>query len=273
MKIVLVFDGDDTCWMNAWQYERARAYFFCFLYDEFRDLMPGRDFLSLRYKQNDEYFFPVWGIQRGRVFFGMRKTYQELLDYFKEKLGENSARFKTILAEKDEHEKKIFEFGDMPFNFYELSWVEGLRELLAELKRDKRFAFCLLTSYDVNVWRDRGKHLEADKYFSRIKTVWTKKTAQDFIEVSNYENEPLDTIFYTVGNAAPTDILTAVGISERWCGIHIPHPSSSPIFTTESGSEPYSISPLEHPRVITLRSILELRRMDFENFRLKEPGE
>lgn len=273
MRVVLVFDGDDTCWMNAWQYERARTIFLAFLYEEFSGLMPGLDFLFPRYKEIDNALFAVWGIQRGRVFFGMLKTYYELVDHFKRKLGEDNAEFKAILAKKPEHEKKIFEFGDMPFNFYEMHWVEGLEVLLNELKQDERFTLCLLTSYDANVWRDRGKYLEAEKYFRRIKTVWKRKTKEDFITISDYVNEPPDTMFYTVGNAAQTDILTAVEISERWRGIYIPHASSSPIFTTEKGSEPYAPAPIDHPRVLTLGSILELQRVDFENFRLKESAE
>lgn len=265
-KIVLVFDGDDTCWMNNWQYARARATFFKFLFDEFQDLMPGFDVLFTRYFHNDwDELAPVWGIQRGRVFLGMLKTYDELLNYFKQRLGGESERFKAILAKRNEHEKRIFEFGDMPFNFYETNWVEGLRELLSELKRDGRFMLCLLTSYDANVWRDRGKYLEADKYFDRIKTVWSKKTAQDFIDVSGYAEAPKDTLFYTIGNSASTDILVALEISERWQGIYVPHPSSSPIFKTKQGEsdDPYIPPPLDHPRVITLRNILDLRLVDF----------
>jgi phosphoglycolate phosphatase-like HAD superfamily hydrolase len=256
-KIILVFDGDDTCWHNIWQYEKARVKFFDFLYNEFKGGMPGLKFLVDRYYEIDHSLYPLWGIQRGRVFYAMYKTYCELAQH----LG---------LEVDPKHEKRIFEIGDMPFDFYETEWVDGLREILLNLKKDKRFTLCLLTSYDANVWRDRAKHLEIDKYFDNVKTVWSRKSERDFIEVSGYCDEKHhNTLLYSIGNAAETDILTAVGISDRWRGLYVPHASSSPIFTTNKGEEPYMPPPLENERVITLKSVLELGDMDFDNFILR----
>lgn len=269
MQIVLVFDGDDTCWMNVWQYYKAGADFFAFLYEEFRDLMPGLQPLFARYFEHDYGLFPLWGIERGRVFFGMLKTYEELLGHFKEKLGESNERFQEILRKKPEHEKRIYEIGDQPFDFYQMKWVDGAREILQEFQNGHQFTTCLLTSYDANVWRDRGKYLEADKYFSRIRIVPSRKTSDDFIEVSGLNTAPPDTVFYAIGNAE-TDILPALEISDQWRGIYIPHCSSSPMFQAKKGDagDVYAPPAIDNPRVITIRSFAELRRVDFEKFLL-----
>lgn len=269
MKIVLVFDGDDTCWMTEWTYGKARAEFFAYLYSIFEELTPGLTGLKDRYDAIDKTLFPVWGVQRGRVFWGMLVLYYEIIDYCRGKFSEE--KLAPILAKEIEHNKRIFELGDMPFDFYQHKWFEGAEQVLSEFNEDKKFTLCLLTCYDANVWRERSKFLGVERYFTRIRVISGQKTAENFIQVSGYDSEPEETLFYAVGNAT-TDILPALEISERWRGIYIPNGSSTPIFDRQ-GDRMLAPSPLEHPRVITLRSFLELRRVDFENFRLKEPGE
>ncbi|MFY9457985.1 MAG: hypothetical protein WAP23_03630 [Candidatus Spechtbacterales bacterium] len=273
MKIVLVFDGDDTLWMNEWQYSKARADFFAFLYSEFGDLMPSFILLFPRYFEIDHGLFPVWGIERGRVFIAMQKVYRELLEYFRKKLGEENDRFRAIMEKQPEHEKRIFEIGDQPFEFYDLKWVEGAEKVLSELRNDDRFILCLLTSYDAKVWRDRSKFLGVEECFGdRIKTVSGRKTKQDFMDASRYQDELHHARFLAIGNGE-SDILPALEISPLWHGIYIPHGSASPVFHNKKGANIYIPPPMDNPRVITLSSIGELRLIDFENFCLKSPRE
>ncbi len=263
MNIVLVFDGDDTLWMNEWQYSKARADFFAFLYKEFGDLMPSFSLVSPRHFEIDHGLFPVWGIERGRVFTAMLKTYHELLEYFKNKASPR--RMAEILDKQKEHEKRIFEIGDQPFDFYDLKWVEGAEDVLEELIADGRFTLCLLTSYDSKVWRDRSKYLGVDRFFSRIKTVSGRKTKQDFIDVSDYDKAFHRAKFCAIGNGE-SDIRPALEISPLWRGIYIPHASSSPVFQNKKGADIYIPPPIEDDRVLTLRSIKDLSSVDFTSF-------
>lgn len=265
MKIVLVFDGDDTLWMNEWQYLKARADFFAFLYSEFGDLMPSFILLFPRYFEVDHGLFAVWGIERGRVFLAMQKVYRELLEYFRKKLGEESDRFRAIVGKQSEHEKRIFQIGDKPFDFYDIQWVDGAEGVLAGLKNDGRFTLCLLTSYDAKVWRDRSKYLGVDRFFERITTVSGRKTKQDFIEASDYYKAMHRARFCAIGNGA-SDILPALEISPLWRGIYIPHGSASPVFHNEKGADAYTPPPIKDDRVLTLRSIKDLSSVDFESF-------
>jgi phosphoglycolate phosphatase-like HAD superfamily hydrolase len=263
--VVLVFDGDDTLWMNEWQYSRARAVFFAFLYEEFGDLMPSLVRVFPHYFEIDHGLFPIWGIERGRVFTAMIKTYQELLEHFRKKLGEENERYKAIVGKKEEHEKRIFEIGDMPFDFYDMKWVDGAEDVLAELKRDDRFTLCLLTSYDAKVWRDRSKYLGVDRFFEYVKVVSGRKTKLDFIEASDYYRAMHRARFCAIGNGE-SDIRPALEISPLWRGIYIPHASSSPVFQNKKGADIYMPPPIEDDRVLTLRSIRDLSSVDFESF-------
>ena len=264
-KFVLVFDGDDTLWMNEWQYSRARSLFFAFLYEEFRDLMPSLSILVPHYFEIKDALFRTWGIERGRVLVEMRKTYEELIEHFKKKLGEESERFKALLEKQEAHEKIIFEIADMPFDFYDMKWVDGAENVLFELKQDGRFALYLLTSYDARVWRDRSKYLGVDRFFEGIKTVSGKKNKQDFLEASDYYKAMHRAKFCAIGNGE-SDILPALEISPLWRGIYIPHASSSPVFQNKKGADVYIPPPIENDRVLTLRSIKDLSSVDFESF-------
>lgn len=270
MKIVLVLDGDDTLWMNEWQYSKARANFFAFLYEEFGRWMPSLKRVPARYWEIDNELFAIWGIRRGRVFFGMQKVYHELLEYFKKKLSKDIMA--EILERQPEHEKIIYELGDQPFNFRDLTWVDGAQAVLQRLK-EEGYTLCLLTSYDENIWPDRGAFLGVEKYFSkdRIRAVPGRKTEEDFIAVSGYDEDmSSDTLFCAIGNGE-TDILPALEISDKWRGIYIPYGSGSPLFNTEKGDDWFTPPPIEHPRVINLKSIAQLGAVDFENFSAKSP--
>jgi len=263
-KIVLVFDGDDTLWPVEWQYSKAKAAFFDFLYEEFTDLMPDLQFVVARYFQISRDLFPLWGVMRGRTFSAMTEAYLELLEYFKKKIGEDSDRFKEILRKRKEHNKRIFELGDQPFDFRKTHWLEEAKCSLSQLSNDERFVLCLLTSYDTNVWRDKAKHLGVEEFFgSRVLAIPTKKTKQDFITVSGYYRRLHGSKFIAVGNGE-SDILPALKISPLWRGVYIPHSSSSPVFSDKQGESIYTPPPMDNDRVLTLSSIRDLSSVDFE---------
>ena len=265
-NVVLVFDGDDTLWMNEWQYSKARAEFLSFLYTEFGDLMPSIALLMPRYFAIDHDLFSIWGIERGRVSRAMQIAYHELLEYFKAKTSPD--RMAEILEKQEEHEKLIFKLGDQPFDFYDMRWVEGAEEMLAELKEDGRFTLRLLTSYDAKVWRERSKYLGVDRFFDGIKTVSGRKTKHDFVDVSDYWRTLHRSRFCAIGNGE-SDIHPALEISPLWYGIYIPHASSSPVFNNKQGADAYIPPPIDDKRVLNLCSIRDILSVDFDDFCLK----
>jgi len=270
-KIVLVFDGDDTLWMVEWQYSKAHMNFFNFLYEEFRELMPTSGLVYSRFFEIERELSIIWGVERGRMSLAMQKTYQELIQYFRENLGENSDRFKEILGKQPEHEKQIFKIGDQPFDFYELKWVDGAEQVLLDLRSDNMFTLCLLTSYDARVWRDKSKYLRVERFFdrNRIKTVSGRKTKHDFVDVSQYWRTLHKSRFCAIGNTEG-DILPALEISPLWRGIYIPYVSSSPVLINEKGADIYIPAPIQDDRVLTISSIKDMLSVDFENICARE---
>jgi len=265
-NVTLVFDGDDTLWTNEWQYSKSRAEFLSFLYTEFGDLMPSIALLMPRYFAIDHGLFSIWGIERGRVSRAMQIVYHELLEYFKEKAVPD--RMAEILKKQEKHEKRIFELGDQPFDFYDMSWVDGAEETLAELKEDERFTLRLLTSYDAKVWRERSKYLSVDRFFDGIKTVSGRKTKHDFVDVSDYWRTLHRSRFCAIGNGE-SDIHPALEISPLWYGIYVPHASSSPVFNNKQGADAYIPPPIDDKRVLNLCSIRDILSVDFDDFCLK----
>ena len=268
-KIVLVFDGDDTLWPVEWQYSKAKAAFFDFLYEEFEDLMPELQCIVARYFQISRGLFSLWGVMRGRTFSAMTEMYLELREYFKKNLGEDSDRFKEILGKRREHNKIIFELGDQPFNFYKTYWWEEAKCAISELSKDDRFVLCLLTSYDTNIWPDKARHLGVEEVFeSRVLVVPSRKTKQDFISVSKYYSKHHNTRFVAIGNGE-SDILPALEISPLWQGMYIPRSSSSPVFRDAKGADVYTPPPMDDDRVLTLESIKDLLSVDFKELFLE----
>ena len=274
-KITLLSDGDDFLWPNEWYYSRARTRFFLWLYEEFRDLMPTYGLVKDRYHEIDRELFPLWGVEEGVISTGMQETYDELVAWFGKKLGEDSERFQQILQQRREHVRIVDKFGKEPFDFSDLRWIEGVEETLSALKATGRFSLCLLTSYDEKVWQYRREHLGVDRFFDQVTAIPGKKKSQDFIDASGYDGAPSDSLFYAMGNGT-SDILPALEVSEQWRGIYIPHASGSPVFHGEDEKveweDPYTPPAIDDSRVITLRNFKDLRRIDFENFRLKDPS-
>ena len=272
---VLVFDGDDTCWPNEWYYSRARVHFLNFLYEEFEDLMPTYGRVKDRYHEIDRALFKIWGVERGVIFAGMQETYDGLVAWFGKKLGEDSERYQEILAKRREHIRMLHDFGDEPFDFSDLRWIAGVEETLSTLKATGRFSLCLLTSYDEKVWHYRKEHLGVDRFFDQVTAIPDRKTSQDFIDATGWQEDESDVLFYAIGNGE-SDIKPALDVSPHWRGIYIPHASGSPVFHGEGQEveweDSYTPPPIDDPRVITLERFGDLLRVDFENFRLKDPS-
>ena len=269
---VLVFDADDTLWMNEWQYSRAFTEFFAYLYQQFGPYMPNVNAVKARFDEIDRSLFATWGVRQGRVATAMRETYLELLDYFKQGVsaGKHSAKADSILwspqcaQKRKEVEAKIAEIGNRPFQFKKLEWLRYAELTLNELAK-KGHETCVLTSYDETVWPRKAAYLGAIDYFDRVRAVPAKKTADDFIAASNWGMHPPGTKYYTIGNGE-SDITPALTISDDWYGIYLPHGSTSAYFTNGKGQSPYVPPPMNHPQVITLTSIRQLRLMNFDAF-------
>ena len=264
MKIVLVFDGDDTLWMNEWQYSKARADFYQFLYSEFRDMMPNMNSVNQRYNELEQELFNHWGVKRGKISMLMLKVYNGLLDYFEKKFGKECV---PDSSKRNEHERIIFEIGDQPFDFRQIKWVESAENVLEDLRSRADYRLCLLTSYDEKVWVDRSVYLGVSRYFENVLAIPRRKTGMDFVEAAG-RGAGGDAIFYAVGNGH-SDILPALEL-KKWHGIYIPHGSTSPMFYEHEGNNSYAPPPIDHPNVVTLHSIAELIDFDFENFKHKK---
>jgi len=83
--------------------------------------------------------------------------------------------------------------------------------------------------------------------------------------VSGWGSHEPGTKFYAIGNGE-SDITPALEISDDWHGIYLPHGSTSAYFINEKSDDPYMPPSMNHPRVLTLDSIRQLRLINFDAF-------
>lgn len=263
-KIVIVFDGDDTLWMTEWMYSKAIANFCSYIYDIFGYMAPDFNTVHDLFVSVNRDMYVLWGVERGRLSQAMIKTYHRIFEYCRIKWGQDACS--RIESDSKEHEYRIFKLGDDPFDFRQHIWVDGAQDTLDCLK-SRGYKLCLLTCYDSKTWKDKSQFLGIARYADSIKAVPTRKTMEDFVEVSGYNTADSNgALFYAIGNGK-SDILPAIEISERWRGVYVPHGSTS-IYHDKGTSEGlFSLPVIDHPAAITVRSILELKTFDFENFK------
>jgi phosphoglycolate phosphatase-like HAD superfamily hydrolase len=251
---VYVFDGDDTLWMNEWQYSAAFAEFFNHLYVTFGSRMPNFTYVQGRYFEIDKDLFKTWGVRRGRVGKGMAQVYEEVCVYIENKYGED--------LRSTAHLEQIARIADSPFAYKALRWIPGVSELLTTL-RDKGHRICFLSSYDKVTFRGRAAFLHLHDVFSEqhVHITEFKKVKEDFVLASGWSPQAEREFdrWFAVGNG-PSDFLPALEISDRWRGVYIPHGSTSQFFD-QTGAVGFMPPPLENPRVTTLKSLLELSKL------------
>jgi hypothetical protein len=247
MKRVYVFDADDTLWMNEWQYSKAAAAFFNFLYEICGKYAPNLHATKDTFYELDKKNFETWGVRRGRVVESMRMFYYKIRDQILKRFNHD------IFHEG--HLRVIENMGDEPFNFHYLEWLPEMRVVLGRLK-EKGDTLCLLSSYDKKTFPERIKFMKTEEFFPpcRTRSIEFRKTREDFIVVSGWTVEKdAECQWIAVGNGE-SDILPAVGISERWHGIYIPHPSTSAYVGSQKGTDHFNPPPLNHPRIKTILS-------------------
>ena len=266
---VIVFDADDTLWQNEWQYSRAQAEFFAYLYKVFGHYMPNLHYVKDVYFRLDGECFKTWGIKRGRVAHSMLLCYGEVSKWVAWRFGHT---FRD--SEIRKHHRVIKKIGDTPFDFSKLQWRRDALPTLLELK-EKGHILCLLSSYDEEWFAERVRYMDAGRFFDKryIRSTNLKKTKQDFIAVSEWTPEMNETYaWYAVGNSA-SDIMPALEISEKWKGFYMPHGSTSKYL--EHGKEPNNYpEPLCHfmppsiddPRVTTVHTLHEIFRVLHRNY-------
>jgi|SRR3989344_5312660 len=272
-RSVLVFDADDTLWMNEYQYSQAYSEFFAYLYSQFKDCMPNLNAVKIRFDELDRALFPQWGVKRGRVAEAMVQAFSELLEYFRVVYPMRRPPFQARRAlsprRLERIEAEIRKIGDKPFRFRKLRWIPNAAHVIWELGWYQGNGVALLTSYDEKVWPKKARRLFGDEMpFDRIRTVPGKKTKEDFVEVSGWGKHPDGIKFYAVGNG-PSDLLPALEISDEWHAIYIPHGSTSAFFENHPGTNPYIPPPIDDPRVLTIQHIRQMRCIDLANFGLK----
>ena len=250
---VFVFDGDDTLWMNEWQYSQAYSDFFSYLYKIFGNKTPNLHYLQERYFRTEGEMYKEWGIRRGRLAEAMIQTYRDICNWA-------LWRFEADLW-REEHEVYIRKIGDQPFDFGRLEWLSGAKSILSYLKR-RGHMVCFLSSYDKKVFPQRAEFLGLYEFFSKENILLTegKKTKDDFVMVSGWQKETDTTrAWYAIGNGE-SDVLPPLEISENWHGIYIPHGSTSRYLASEYFKEGgralnFMPPPMENSRVQTIRSI------------------
>ena len=251
-EYAFVFDADDTLWMNEWQYSSAYATYFQYLYEVLRNEMPALNLVWERYFKKEQELYREYGVRRGRVSEAMVATYKDLCLWIRVRFGKE--------AYKSEHEKRIREIGDIPFQFELLQWAPGACEVLQKLKNEGH-ALYLLSSYDKEVFPKKAEFLQVYRFFPED-NIWItefKKTKEDFITVTgwNEERDKSVSTWYAVGNST-SDLSPALEISERWHGVHIPHCSTSQYFQGKQNIDYWTLDSFVHPRSVTIRSISEL---------------
>ncbi|MBI2637666.1 MAG: HAD family hydrolase [Candidatus Sungbacteria bacterium] len=251
-KNVFVFDGDDTLWMNEWQYSEAYANYFSYLYKIFEGKTPALHLIWERYFLIESELYKEWGVKKGRVAEAMVKMYHDLCKRVKFEYGEDEYRF--------EHEENIREIGDQPFQYERIVWNTGAQDVLRQLRRDGH-TVCFLSSFDKEVFPHKAGFLKLYDFFDKKNVHITefKKTKEDFITASGWKKEfaELNCDWYAVGNGE-SDVRPALEISERWRGIYIPHGSTSQYFRGKRGMDYWTSTSIGHPRAVTIRSISEL---------------
>lgn len=249
---VFVFDGDDTLWMNEWQYSEAYANYFSYLYRIFKNRAPALHLIWERYFLIENELYKEWGVKRGRVAEAMVKMYRDLCKRVKFEFGEDMQSFK--------HEKQIREIGDQPFDYKRLRWSDGAKEVLGRLRSDGHTP-CFLSSYDKKVFPQKADFLGLHEFFDKdhIRVIEHKKTKEDFVAVSGWceKCSASDGVWYAIGNGE-SDVRPALEISEQWRGIYIPHGSTSQYFRGKKGMDYWTSTSIDHPRAVTIRSISEL---------------
>lgn len=263
---VIVFDADDTLWMNGWQYDQAYVKFLDYLLKIFGDKTPNFHYLQARFFQIDGELYKKYGIRRGRVTEAMLQTYREVCAWSEWRFG-----FKFTPKQNQRHEAQIRLLGDKPFNFRKLKWLAEAWELFTELSRAATHKLCLLTSYDTEIWPEKSKYLGIYNFFKpeNVRAINSQKTKDDFIAVSGWtpENDKKEGCWIAIGNGE-SDIRPALEISENWYGYYIPHGTTSKYLEHEKGlndyPEPinhYMPPKFDHPRVKTLKNFNELRKL------------
>lgn len=251
-KHAFVFDGDDTLWMTEWQYSEAYATFFRYLYDVLKSEMPALHLAWERYFRKEYELYREWGVRRGRVSEAMAETYKDICLWIRVRFGKD--------VYDKEHEDRVREIGDLPFQFERLTWTPDACGVLQKLKDDGH-ALYFLSNYDQNVFPHKARLLGLNRFFAEgnIRITEFKKTKEDFVAVTgwNSADEKSDRIWYAVGNGE-SDISPALEISERWRGIHIPHGSTSQYFRGKRGNDYWTPDSFAHPRCVPIRSIGEL---------------
>ncbi|MBI2639814.1 MAG: HAD family hydrolase [Candidatus Sungbacteria bacterium] len=246
--MVFVFDGDDTLWMNEWQYSQTYADFFSYLYATLGDRTPNFHYIRERYFQIEGELYKTCGVRRGRVAEAMACLHKEICAWIEWRWNENLYR--------EEDEEEIRKIGDQPFDYTKLRWVPGAEKTLQTLKAAGH-KLCFLSSYDSAVFPKRAGFLWLSRFFGpeRIRTTEYRKNKEDFIAVSGWTPNDTST-YYAVGNSE-SDILPALEINDTWRGIYIPYGSTSKFFAARDAIN-FLAQPMDHPRVTTIKSIAEL---------------
>jgi FMN phosphatase YigB (HAD superfamily) len=247
-KRTLVFDIDDTLLATIWTYDAAYAAYFQYLFNAIAGRSPSFHDIYDRLFEIDAELSKVWGVKRGRVAESMVTSYRELCKWIEDRWGENLF--------SPEHEKKIREIGDMPFDYKNHFWLPTVVPVLRELK-NRGYILCALSSYDTKLFPEKAKLRNLSEFFGdRIMSVDHKKTAQDFIAVSGW-NSPRQGIFYSVGNGE-SDIRPALEIADNWHGVYIPLRNTSPFFNRAGRNKYFDADPIDHPRVLNINTFREL---------------
>jgi len=161
------------------------------------------------------------------------------------------------------HEEHIRKIGDQPFDYERLKWIPEAKDVLKKLRFDGH-QIRLLTSYDKEVFPKKAEFLDIYDIFDRKDVFVTefKKTKENFVTAGGWKKE-FDGMGYrwcAVGNGE-SDVRPAIEISEEWRGIYIPHGSTSQYIRGRRGMDYWSAISIDHPRVVTIRSIAELLRV------------
>lgn len=249
MKRTLVFDVDDTLLATVWTYDVAYASFLEFLYKTLPGRAPAQHDVYERLFEIEAELSKSWGVKRGRVAESMAMLYCEVCDWIKERHGEDLYRI--------EDQVKIRKIGDGPFDYTKHFWLPKVKETLRILV-DRGYRLCLLTSYDTQLFIERAEFVGLNKFFnwSDIRFIESKKTSADFIEVSGWQPDASGS-WFAIGNGE-SDIRPAIDIAENWHGIYIPHRTTSPFFKRDGKRVNFDAAPIEHPRVINIRTFSEI---------------
>jgi phosphoglycolate phosphatase-like HAD superfamily hydrolase len=250
----IVFDGDETLWFSAQEYDSACFEFLLYLHST---ALPPHTPVSGDYTYNlyakhfEKINAKTGGIKRGRVAKSMVDTYRFVCSEIQKTRG--------IDVYNKKHEDHVWKIGDKPFDVTKHPWAPGAEKMLEELVK-RGHTLCVLTKYDQETWhKEKAIALDVHRFVKteNILAIHDRKTPEHFLQVSR-AHEKGNEDFITVGNSKDDLIMVTEVENKLWRGFYIAIPTTSPMESESDADWQLPLPSIDHPRVVTVKNVTDI---------------